>query len=144
MLAGNKCCPRAIPPGGRLIVSSDFLEARNGPDMRMVFLIAAMATSLTGCTYYRPSLEERIHIVDSPADIRACRRLGEVSGGVLPTSPGFVHHIDAMLTATVALGGTDLFLQRIASDWSYVRGVAYLCPFDRPERIISHVVRAAG
>jgi hypothetical protein len=112
--------------------------------MRMVFLIAAVATSLTGCTYYRPSLEERIHIVDSPADVRACRRLGEVSGGVLPTSPGFVHHINAMLTATVALGGTDLFLQRVSDDWSYVRGIAYLCPFERRERIISNVVRAAG
>src|SRR5215211_7468222 len=88
-------------------------------DMRKLLLIAAAATSLTACTYYRPSLEDRIQIVDSPADIRACRRLGEVSGGVLPSSPGFVHHIDAMLTATVALGGTDLFLQRVASDWSY-------------------------
>ena len=113
--------------------------------MRKVFLIAAVATSLTGCTYYRPSLEERIHIVDSPADIRACRRLGEVSGGVLPTSPGFVHHINAMLTATVALGGTDLFLRRVSSDdWSYVQGIAYLCPFERRERVISNLVRAAG
>ena len=143
MLAGDKCCPRAIPPGGRVIVSSAFLEARNGPDMRMVFLIAAMATSLTGCTYYRPSLEQRIHIVDSPADIRACRRLGAVSG-IVPTSPGFQAQIDAMLTATVALGGTDLFLRRTSSDWSYVQGVAYRCPFERPQRIIATVVRAKG
>lgn len=113
--------------------------------MRKVLLIAAAATSLTACTYYRPSLEEQIHIVDSPADIRACRRLGEVSGGVLPTSPGFVHHINAMLAATVALGGTDLYLQRVSSgDWAYVRGIAYRCPFGRPERIVSPIVRAAG
>jgi len=114
--------------------------------MRKVLLIGATALSLAACsTYYRPTPEERIHIVDSPADIRACRRLGEVSGGVLPTSPGFVHSIDSMLAATVALGGTDLFLQRVSStDWSYVRGVAYLCPFERRERIISNLVRAAG
>jgi hypothetical protein len=112
--------------------------------MRKVLLIAA-ALGLAGCsTYHAPSPQERIHIVDSPADIRACRRLGEVSGGVLPTSPGFVHHIDAMLTATVALDGTDLFLQRVSGDWSYVRGVAYRCPFERPQRIISTIVRAAG
>jgi hypothetical protein len=112
--------------------------------MRKVLLIAAAATSLASCTYYRPSLEEQIHIVDSPADIRACRRLGEVSGGVLPTSPGFVHSINAMLTATVALGGTDLYLQRVSSDWGYVRGIAYHCPFGRRERVISNLVRAAG
>lgn len=112
--------------------------------MRKVFLIAAAAMSLTACSYYRPSLEERIHIVDSPADIRACRRLGEVSEGILPTIPGFVHHINSMLTATVALGGTDLYLRRISSDWSYVQGIAYLCPFERRERVISTIVRAAG
>ena len=112
--------------------------------MRKFFLIATVA-SLPACsTYYNPSPEERIHIVDSPADIRACRRLGEVSGGVLPTSPGFVHHIDSMLTATVALGGTDLFLQRVSGDWAYVRGIAYRCPFERPSRIISSLVRAKG
>ena len=111
--------------------------------MRMFFLIAAVATSLTGCTYYRPSLEERIHIVDSPADIRACRRLGAVSP-IVPTSPGFVHHVDAMLTGTVALGGTDLFLRRLSADWSYVEGVAYRCPFERPTRLISSIVRAKG
>ena len=113
--------------------------------MRKVLLIAAAALGLGACsTYYRPSPEERIHIVDSLADIRACRRLGEVSGGVLPTSPGFVRHVDAMLTATVALGGTDLFLQRVSSDWAYVRGIAYRCPFERPTRVISSVVRAKG
>ena len=112
--------------------------------MRKVLLIAAAATSLTGCTYYRPSLQDQIHIVNSTADIRACRRLGEVSGGVLPTSPGFVHSINAMLTATVALGGTDLYLQRVSSDWAYVRGIAYHCPFGRPERVISEIVRARG
>jgi hypothetical protein len=112
--------------------------------MRKVLLIAAAATSLTACTYYRPSLQDQIHIVDSTADIRACRRLGEVSGGVLPTSPGFVHSINAMLTATVALGGTDLYLQRVSSDWAYVRGIAYQCPFGRPARVISEIVRAKG
>jgi len=112
--------------------------------MRKLLLIAAAASSLAACsTYYRPSLEERIHIVDSPADIRACRRLGAVSG-VVPTGPGFEHKVDAMLTATVALGGTDLFLRQTSRDWSYVQGVAYRCPFERPQRVISTIVRARG
>lgn len=112
--------------------------------MRKVLLMAAAGLSLAACsTYHRPSPEERIHIVDSPADIRACRRLGTVSGTV-PTSPGFEAHIDAMLTGTVALGGTDLFLRRTSSDWAYVQGVAYRCPFERPTRVKSPVVRAKG
>jgi hypothetical protein len=110
--------------------------------MRKVLLVT-MAMSLGACTYYRPTPEERIHIVDSPADVRACRRLGVVSE-IVPTTPGFVHHIDAMLTATVALGGTDLFLRRVSSDWSYVQGIAYLCPFNRPTRLVAPIVRAMG
>ena len=108
--------------------------------MRKVLLIAAAATSLTACTYYRPSLEDQIHIVDSPADIRACQRLGNVTGGVVPTSPGFAASIDAMLTATVRLGGTDLFLQRVSPDWAVVRGIAYYCPFERSQRVVSSLV----
>jgi hypothetical protein len=112
--------------------------------MRKAWLMTA-ALGLSACSYYNPTPEQRIHIVDSPADIRACRRLGEVSGGILPTTPGFKTSINAMLTATVQLGGTDLFLQRVAPDWSYVRGVAYRCPFDRPHRIVSPlVIRAKG
>ena len=113
--------------------------------IRKVLLIAAAGASLAGCsTYHRPTPQERIHIVDSPAYIRACRRLGEVSGGLLPTSPGFAASIEAMLTTTVALGGTDLFLQRVSPDWAHVRGIAYRCPFARPERIISTLVRSKG
>ena len=110
--------------------------------MRKGFLTAAACLSLSACAY-EPTAVERIHIVDSPADIRACTRLGEV-GGPVATSPGFKPHLDAMLSATVALGGTDLYLQRLGRDWSYVRGIAYRCPFERRERIISTVVRAAG
>ena len=113
--------------------------------MRKFLLVTALGASLAACsTYHQPTAEERIHIVDSPADIRACLRLGEVSGGVLPTGPGFVASIEGMLKATVALGGTDLFLQRVSPDWGYVWGIAYRCPFERPQRIISSVVRARG
>jgi hypothetical protein len=112
--------------------------------MRKVLLMAVAASSLTACsTYYRPSPQERIHIVDSPADIRSCRRLGPVSA-VVATGPGFEAQINAMLSGTVALGGTDLFLRRTSSDWAYVQGVAYRCPFERPQRVISAVVRARG
>ena len=112
--------------------------------MRKVFLTAAAALGLSACsTYHQPTPEMRIHIVDSPADVRACRRLGAVSG-IVPTSRGFEEQTDAMLTATVGLGGTDLFLRRTRPDWSYVQGVAYRCPFERPQRVISNVVRAKG
>ncbi len=113
--------------------------------MRKVFSLAAACLSLAACsTYYNPTPEQRIHIVDSPADVRACRRLGEVSGGVLPTSPGFVHHIDAMLTATVALGGTDLLLDRRTPDWLVTGGIAYDCNRVRGPARERVVVRAAG
>ena len=111
--------------------------------MRKVFLMAAACLGLSACAY-EPTATERIHIVDSPVDIRACARLGEV-GGPVATSPGFKPHLDAMLAGTVALGGTDLYLQRLSGrDWSYLRGIAYHCPFQRRERIISTIVRAAG
>ena len=111
--------------------------------MRKVFVTAAVL-GLTACsTYYNPTPEQRIHIVDSPADVRACRRLGAVSD-IVATSPGFVVHVNAMLAGTVALGGTDLLLRQVSRDWSYVQGVAYRCPFERPTRIVSPLVRARG
>ena len=73
-----------------------------------------------------PEPRELIHIVDSPADVRVCTRLGEVSP-VVPTVPGFGSATDAMLDATLALGGTHLYLQRNSADWSLVRGIAYRC-----------------
>jgi len=111
--------------------------------MHRIFLIAAAALSVASCSTYLPSPAERIHIVDSPADIRACRHLGAV-GDMVATGPGFVHHVDRMLSATLALGGTDLFLRRTSSDWAFVHGVAYRCPFERPTRAISHILRARG
>ena len=83
--------------------------------------------SLSACTYYRPDPTERIMMVDSPADIRNCRRLGLVSE-FAATSPGFETKLDEMIRATVVLGGTDLFLARMSDDWSYIRGIAYRCP----------------
>jgi hypothetical protein len=75
--------------------------------------------------------------------VRACTRLGEVSP-VTPTTPGthtqvnvgfgvtlgrstFGRATDDMLAATVALGGTHLYLQQVSQDWSLVRGIAYRC-----------------
>jgi hypothetical protein len=111
--------------------------------MRKISVVAAACLGLSACAYV-PRWDERIHIVDSPADIRACTRLGEV-GGPVATSPGFRVYLDSMLAGTYALGGTDLFLQRLSGrDWAFVRGIAYRCPFERPERIISTIVRASG
>ena len=68
-------------------------------------LVVLLALSASACAY-RPTPTEVIRIVDSPADVRACRRLGEVSDTVA-TVPGFGTATQAMLQATVALGGTD-------------------------------------
>ncbi|HEV2558886.1 MAG TPA: hypothetical protein VGU45_09690 [Microvirga sp.] len=103
-------------------------------------LAVLVALAASACAY-RPTPTEVVRIVDSPADVRACQRLGEVSGPV-PTTPGFGPATEIMLQQTVALGGTDLFLDRRSPDWSLVRGIAYRCG-GGPARD-SVVVRAAG
>ena len=103
-------------------------------------LVVLLALSASACAY-RPTPTEVIRIVDSPADVRACQRLGEVSDTVA-TVPGFGSATQAMLQATVALGGTDLYLQKRSADWLLVRGIAYRCdPGPAPDAV---VVRAAG
>lgn len=93
--------------------------------MRLALLAPLIALTASACAY-RPTPTEVIHIVDSPADVRYCTRLGDVSP-VVPTVPGFGSATQAMLEATVALGGTHLFLQRNSPDWLLVRGIAYRC-----------------
>jgi hypothetical protein len=90
---------------------------------------------------YRPIPAERIHIVDSPADVRVCRRLGEVSP-VVSTTPGFDAATESMLESTVAIGGTHLYLEKRSTDWSLTRGVAFDCTAN-PRRIET-VIRAKG
>jgi len=110
--------------------------------MQRVLLASLVALTASACAY-RPEPTELVHIVDSPADVRTCTRLGEVSP-VVPTTPGartsfyigfgttlgtteFGAATQSMLEATVALGGTHLFLQKRSADWSLVRGIAYRC-----------------
>ncbi len=108
--------------------------------MNRALLATLIALAASACAY-RPTPTEVVRIVDSPADIRTCRRLGEVSPPVT-TTPGFAWNLEAMLRATVALGGTDLLLDRRGHDWLVVRGIAYDChPARARERA---VVRAAG
>lgn len=103
-------------------------------------LIAALAcTLLLGACAYSPTREDEIKIVDSPADVVTCRRLGAVSG-VVATGPDFEPKVEAMVAQTVALGGTDLFLARLSRDWAAVRGVAYRCPNRRS--LLAPVVRS--
>jgi hypothetical protein len=106
--------------------------------MQRALLATFIGLAVTACAY-RPTPTETIRIVDSPADVRHCRRLGEVSPTVA-TVPGFDDATESMLLGTVALGGTDLYLQRRSRDWLLVRGIAYLCDGVR-ERA---VVRAKG
>lgn len=93
--------------------------------MQRVLLASLVALAASACSY-TPEPRELIHIVDSPADVRVCTRLGEVSPAV-PTTPGFGSATDAMLDQTLALGGTHLYLQKTSADWSLVRGIAYRC-----------------
>lgn len=103
--------------------------------MKRAFLASFVALTASACSY-TPDPREQIRIVDSPADVRVCTRLGDVSPTV-PTTPGFGSATDAMLDSTIALGGTHLYLQRRSADWSLVRGIAYRCgPGIRREVVI--------
>ena len=108
--------------------------------MIRVSLAVALALSAAACAY-RPSPTEVVRIVDSPIDVTGCTRLGEVSSGNVPTTSGFGAATEAMLQATVALGGTDLLLHKRSHDWLLVRGIAYRCGPVVREQV---VVRAAG
>src|SRR3712207_1761057 len=104
-------------------------------------LIATFLSLAASACAFRPAPTELVRIADTPADVRTCRRLGEVSPPVT-TTPGFAWNLEAMLQATVALGGTDLLLDRRSHDWLVVRGLAFDC---RPVRIRERaVVRASG
>ena len=110
--------------------------------MQRVILASLVALAASACAF-RPEPTELVKIVDSPADVRVCARLGEVSP-VVPTTSGahrpvnigfgvtlgrsaFGSALEDMLQATVALGGTHLYLQQVSHDWSLVRGSAYRC-----------------
>jgi len=93
--------------------------------MQRTLLAFLLLISVSACGY-RPDPEDLVKVVDSPADVRVCQRLGEVSP-VVPTTPGFGSATDSMKEAVVALGGTHLYLQQNSHDWSLVRGIAYRC-----------------
>jgi hypothetical protein len=108
--------------------------------MNRALLATLIALTASACAY-RPVPTELVRIDDTPADVRTCRRLGVVSPPVT-TTPGFTLNLEAMLQATVALGGTDLLLDRRTRDWLVTGGIAYDCNRIRaPARV---VVRAAG
>ena len=109
--------------------------------MQRALLASLVALAASACAY-RPDPTELVKIVDSPTDVRACTRLGEVSPvtptigthtqvniafGVTLGRSTFGRATDDMLAATVALGGTHLYLQKVSDDWSLVRPIAYRC-----------------
>jgi hypothetical protein len=123
--------------------------------MHRALLVSLMALSASACTpsqtaqfsrdvfptfSYRPIPVERIQIVDSPADVRVCRNLGAVSPTV-STTPGFNQATESMLEATVALGGTHLYLEKRSPDWSLTGGIAYDCNAAQRQET---VIRAKG
>ncbi|HEX2555387.1 MAG TPA: hypothetical protein VHL98_16935 [Microvirga sp.] len=111
--------------------------------MRSALLAVPLALLASACAY-RPEPTDQIRIVDSPADVRVCTRLGEVSPTV-PTGPTFEDALESMLQNTVALGGTDLYVSQRSRDWALVRGIAYRCGAGVAVRgRIVTVVRAKG
>ena len=110
--------------------------------MNRALLATLLALTASACAY-RPTPTELVRIDDTPADVRTCRRLGVVSPPVT-TGPGFAWNLEAMLQATVALGGTDLLLDRRTPDWLVTGGIAYDCNRVRGPARERVVVRAAG
>ena len=111
--------------------------------MRSVILAATLALLASACAY-RPEPTDQIRIVDSPADVRVCTRLGEVSPTV-PTGPTFEEALESMLQNTVARGGTDLYVSQRSRDWALVPGIAFRCGAGVAVRgRIVTVVRAKG
>jgi hypothetical protein len=108
--------------------------------MQRALLVSLIALSATACAYH-PSTDELIHTVDSPADVRYCTRLAEVSP-LVSTTPGFKSALRGMQEQTLALGGTHLYLEMRSDDWALTRGIAYRCPAGAAEE--SGVVRAKG
>ncbi|MDF2813551.1 MAG: hypothetical protein K0S56_4582 [Microvirga sp.] len=108
--------------------------------MTRVLLASLIALTASACAY-RPAPTDLVHIVDSPADVRVCTRLAEVSPAIT-TTPGFGPATQSMLEATLALGGTHLYFDKLSQDWLLVRGIAYRCgPGAVRERV---VIRAKG
>ncbi len=108
--------------------------------MTRVLIASLIALTASACAY-RPSPTDVVQIMDSPADVRVCTRLGVVSP-TITTTPGFGPATQSMLEATVALGGTHLYLDKQSNDWLLVRGIAYRCgPGAVRERV---VIRAKG
>jgi hypothetical protein len=108
--------------------------------MTRVLIASLIALAASACAY-RPAPTDHVQIVDSPADVRVCTRLGEVSPPIT-TTPGFGPATQSMLETTLALGGTHLYLQKISRDWLVVRGIAYRCgPGAVREQV---VIRAKG
>jgi hypothetical protein len=120
--------------------------------MQRALLASLVALAASACAY-RPEPTDLVHIVDSPADVRVCTRLGEVSPVVPTTSTSAYRSVgfgvtvgstefgtatEGMLQATLALGGTHLLLDKKSTDWSLVRGVAYRCgPGVRQQTVIT-------
>ncbi|MGO4573669.1 hypothetical protein [Microvirga sp. 2TAF3] len=107
--------------------------------MHRAILASLLALAASACSF-NPSPAERVLIVDSPADVRHCTRLGEVSP-TTPTVPGFGSALEGMLETTFVMNGTHLYLEKRSNDWLLVRGIAYACG----KKVVREpVIRAKG
>lgn len=100
--------------------------------MQRALLACLIALSASACATQLTPVD-RIQIVTSPADVRVCTRLDEVSpvttttpGSVL-ANEGFNFALDKMRQSTLEMGGTHIYLEKTSDDWSLVRGIAYRC-----------------
>ncbi|MBF9234186.1 hypothetical protein [Microvirga alba] len=108
--------------------------------MQRALLASFIALTASACSHTLTP-EELVHIVDSPADVRVCLHVADLSP-LVATVPGFVSVKEAMVAQTVALGGTHLYLKRITPDWLWVQGIVYDCTPGASRREV--VIRARG
>lgn len=94
--------------------------------MKRLLLVAASCLLVAGCAY-RPSDVQLVKIVDTPASVKACQKVGEVSGP-FETTPGTLWGSTVpMREKVLELGGNILLLEPQGKGWGVVRASAYHC-----------------
>jgi hypothetical protein len=88
----------------------------------LTFLLSACATTLV------PGAE-KVKVTNTPADVAACKILGEIEGHVVDNIWGSLpqRYVDEMRNRTVLAGGNTLLITS-HSPYSHARGMAYQCP----------------
>lgn len=100
--------------------------------MKQLPSLLAVCLLTAGCGY-NPSAVERVLVVDTPASVKACTKVGDIAGP-LATTPGELRgQMMPMRAKVLAMGGNVLLLDSRGRDfdkgrdWSTVDAYAYAC-----------------